>query len=83
MAAELLIEQFGHEIGKQAAAEWVEFELEVAAEVSGRRGDKDSRLQHWRIEMDKDMENNDNLKEDRNDCNVDSCCYCCCIGLDG
>jgi hypothetical protein len=32
MAAELLIEQFGHEIGKQAAAEWVEFELEVAAD---------------------------------------------------
>ena len=48
----------------------------MAAEVSGRRRDKDSRLLHWQIEVDKNMMNNDSLEEDRNDLNVDSCCCC-------
>ena len=38
----------------------------MAAEVGGRRRDKDSRLLHWRIEVDKNMRNNDSLEEDRN-----------------
>ena len=39
----------------------------MAAEVDGRRRDKDNLLLHWRIVVDKNMRNNDSLEEDHND----------------